>query len=78
MAGYQHFRGPCCLYLLGEVNGAGKGGTNIHTGSVTGGTVCVGQYEVVKERDTNGRKGVRWFTRMVTTSTKGQVESSPH
>jgi len=27
--GYYCFRGPCSVHLLGEVNGAGKGGMEI-------------------------------------------------
>jgi hypothetical protein len=26
MVGYQHFRGPCCLYVQVEVTGNGKNG----------------------------------------------------
>jgi hypothetical protein len=29
VVGYQHFRGPCCLHLQGEENGAGKKGIHI-------------------------------------------------
>jgi len=29
MAGYQHFGGPSCLQLQGEVNGTGRGGIDI-------------------------------------------------
>jgi hypothetical protein len=29
IVGYQHFRGPSCLHLQGEVNGTGKDGVYI-------------------------------------------------
>jgi hypothetical protein len=40
VVGYQCFRGPCCLHLQHEVNGAGKGGIYIGREYKTGLSPC--------------------------------------
>jgi hypothetical protein len=52
VVGYQHFIGPCCLHLQGEVTGAGKGGLEIGK-EYKRGRVHVGQQEARKDGNTS-------------------------